>query len=105
MAAAHAARRVAPRGGLDGARRARRARDGARAHTRPRRAQVLLELSRRASLAMPFAIGTLIWLMVSSLGERRAGDASAYSVFNRDFRALPGQLRAEDFERELLHQQ
>ena len=53
---------------------------------------------------MPFTIASLIWLMIANLGERRAGDASAYTVFNRDFRALPGQLRAEDFERELLHQ-
>ncbi len=67
-------------------------------------AQALFGLARRAALAMPFTIASLIWLMIANLGERRAGDASAYTVFNRDFRALPGQLRAEDFQRELLHQ-
>ena len=103
MGAARPARCVDPRGSLDGARRAHRARDGVCTHAH-RVAQALFGLARRASLAMPFTIASLIWLMIANLGERRAGDASAYTVFNRDFRALPGQLRAEDFERELLHQ-
>lgn len=43
--------------------------------------------------------------MLRNLGTRAPGDVSAYTVFNEGLRALPGQLRQEDMERELLHQQ
>ena len=52
----------------------------------------------------PFFIASLMYLMYANLGERAAGEASAYTVFNDGMRALPGQLRQEDMERELMHQ-
>ena len=45
-----------------------------------------------------------MYLMYANLGERAAGEASAYTVFNEGMHALPGQLRQEDMERELMHQ-
>ena len=52
----------------------------------------------------PFFIASLMYLMYANLGERAAGEASAYTVFNEGMHALPGQLRQEDMERELMHQ-
>ena len=61
----------------------------------------LMLVCRRYRLGQPFVITTLIVLMLTSLGERKAGEASAYTVFNAGMQALPGQLRMEDFEGEL----
>lgn len=33
---------------------------------------------------------SLVLLICMNLGRRKAGEASAYSVFNEDFRRLPG---------------
>lgn len=62
---------------------------------------VLMLLCRYYRLGQPFVITTLIVLMLSNLGERKPGEASAYTVFNDGMQALPGQLRMEDFEGEL----
>ena len=64
----------------------------------------LMLVARHYRAGLPFVIATLIWLMLTNLGERKTGDVSAYTVFNRDYQTLPGQLRAEDIERELRHQ-
>ncbi|KAL1524743.1 hypothetical protein AB1Y20_019626 [Prymnesium parvum] len=56
-----------------------------------------------AGFGAPFFIASLIGLILLNLGTRREGEASAYTVFNEG-NALPGQLRQEDLERELLHQ-
>ena len=53
------------------------------------------------------AVGTadtkmrLVW---DNLGDAEEGSTSAYSVFNADGQQLPGQLTAQDFEREIMHQ-
>lgn len=62
---------------------------------------VLMLVCRHYRLGQPFVITTLIVLMLSNLGERKPGEASAYTVFNDDMQALPGQLQMEDFEGEL----
>jgi hypothetical protein len=50
-----------------------------------------------------FCIGGMI-LMAINLGQRAEGDEiSAYSVFNKDGRALPGQFNAGHIERALRH--
>ena len=64
---------------------------------------VLMLVCRHYRLGQPFVITTLIVLMLSNLGEKKAGDVSAYTVFNTDMEALPGQLRMEDLEREMRH--
>lgn len=63
----------------------------------------LLLLSRYLHFGAPFLMASAAVLMISNLGTRTDGP-SAYTVFNRDMRALPGQLQMDDFERELRHQ-
>ena len=46
----------------------------------------------------PFILTTIILLCFVSTEERRPGDASAYSVFNRGFRELLGQFNAGHVE-------
>eukprot|EP01039_Chlorochromonas_danica_P005416 gene5416-5957_t len=40
---------------------------------------------------------------MTNLGERKEGELSAYSVFNRNFERLPGTLDAEQFDAEIRH--
>jgi hypothetical protein len=47
---------------------------------------------------------SIIIAIFMNLGERKKGELSAYSVFNKGFYRLPGQLRPEDFEREIRHE-
>lgn len=57
-----------------------------------------------APLAARYASGTLyvlvtvFLLMICNLGTRREGDASAYSLFNDNAQALPGQMGAEHID-------
>ncbi|PNH12785.1 hypothetical protein TSOC_000321 [Tetrabaena socialis] len=37
----------------------------------------------------------------TNLGTRRAGEASAYSIFNRGVQRLPGQLDAGEIDRQM----
>lgn len=58
--------------------------------------------ARRTGLESLFFFGTALLCIYHGLGERKPGEASAYTVFNEGFRALPGQLRGEDLERDLM---
>ncbi|VDK24302.1 unnamed protein product [Anisakis simplex] len=49
-----------------------------------------------------FFMFSLFIAMVLNLGERKANEPSAYSVFNPHCERLPGQLTAEHFERDIL---
>ena len=51
-----------------------------------------------------YVLGTICALVFLNLGKRRAGEASAYSVFNQ-FRALPGQLTADELDHQVRHGQ
>ena len=56
-----------------------------------------------AELLGPWLIATatyLVWRF--GFSDREEGEESAYTVFNRGLRALPGQLRAEDVQRDML---
>lgn len=55
-----------------------------------------------ASLYIILSLFVAIFL---NLGERQAGEMSAYSVFNKGFVNLQGTLRGEDLDREIRHQQ
>mgnify|MGYP003684844711 CR=1 FL=1 len=57
-------------------------------------------LARELGLGMPFLIVAAIYAIFSNLGVRDGGE-SAYTVFN-GMRALPGQLQAEDLQRDLM---
>lgn len=46
---------------------------------------------------------SILVAMFMNLGERKKGELSTYSVFNKGFRNLPGQLRGEDIDREIRH--
>ncbi|KAK2080712.1 hypothetical protein QBZ16_000566 [Prototheca wickerhamii] len=61
-------------------------------------------LSARAELGPLYILGTIFILIAINLGQRAAGQASAYSIFN-NFRRLPGQLTAEDLDHQLRHGQ
>ena len=60
--------------------------------------------SARAELGPLYILGTIFILIAINLGQRAAGQASAYSIFN-NFRRLPGQLTAEDLDHQLRHGQ
>jgi hypothetical protein len=57
----------------------------------------------RWEFGSPFCMVSAIALIFLNLGERKQGELSAYSVFNRDQYRLPGTFTAEQYERELLH--
>lgn len=50
-----------------------------------------------------FFILSIFALIFLNLGERRKGEMSAYSVFNKGFMKLLGTTTAEQFENEILH--
>ncbi|XP_037375539.1 SAYSvFN domain-containing protein 1 [Talpa occidentalis] len=52
-----------------------------------------------------FVLSLFYWMYVGTRGpeERKAGERSAYSVFNPGCEAIQGTLTAEQFERELLY--
>ena len=62
---------------------------------------VLALLTVRLQLWPPFLIVSCVWLMWTyGLGERGVGEESAYTVFN-NFRALPGQMGADEIQRQV----
>jgi len=50
-----------------------------------------------------FFLFTCIFLMLKNMGKRKAGEMSAYSVFNPNCEAIDGTLTAQQFEREIRH--
>uniref|UniRef100_A0A0E0QVG1 SAYSvFN domain-containing protein n=1 Tax=Oryza rufipogon TaxID=4529 RepID=A0A0E0QVG1_ORYRU len=48
-----------------------------------------------------FILGTGFLVILCNLGRRQQGDVSAYSIFNEDFRELPGTLNAERIDRDI----
>ena len=57
-----------------------------------------------------FGNGASLWIIVcgcylifTNLGKRAEGEMSAYSVFNKNFQNLMGQLTGEQLDRELRH--
>ncbi|GIL56900.1 hypothetical protein Vafri_12191 [Volvox africanus] len=58
-------------------------------------------VSSRLGLGPLFILSCLIAGIFTNLGTRRAGELSAYSIFNRGVRRLPGQLDAEEIDRQM----
>ncbi|PRW58332.1 ubiquitin family [Chlorella sorokiniana] len=58
-------------------------------------------LAARWDLGPLYIIATILLLMLLNLGQRREGQWSAYSLFNPGMRRLPGQMTAEDLDRQV----
>ena len=57
----------------------------------------------RSDVGGPFLIlSALVLVWRVGFSDRSTEAASAYTVFNQDFRALPGQIQAEDLQRDLV---
>ncbi|VFR02174.1 unnamed protein product [Cuscuta campestris] len=46
-------------------------------------------------------LGTGFGIVFYNLGQRQHGELSAYSIFNEDFRELPGTLNADRIDRDI----
>lgn len=64
---------------------------------------VALRIAHERELGPVFVLATGFALIIRNLGRRRAGQASAYSIFNDGFARLPGQLTADDVDDALMH--
>lgn len=57
----------------------------------------------RVELGGPFLVASLLWLTwLVGFSDGGGDGVSAYTVFNRDFAALPGQLMAEELQRNVV---
>ncbi|KAF3649575.1 putative protein ABCI7, chloroplastic-like [Capsicum annuum] len=62
---------------------------------------ILASIARRYGVAPLFLLATGFGLIFYNLGHRKQGELSAYSVFNEDFRELPGTLNADHIDRDI----
>ncbi|XP_038726067.1 uncharacterized protein LOC120017077 isoform X2 [Tripterygium wilfordii] len=62
---------------------------------------ILAPIAHRWDLGPLFIIGTGFCIILMNLGQRQPGDVSAYSIFNEDFRELPGTLNADRIDRDI----
>lgn len=66
---------------------------------------VLCLLSIEVEFGAVFTVLSIFYVILTNMrdGRRRAGEPSAYSVFNPGCEAIDGTLNADQFERELRH--
>uniref|UniRef100_A0A2N9HMK5 Ubiquitin-like domain-containing protein n=1 Tax=Fagus sylvatica TaxID=28930 RepID=A0A2N9HMK5_FAGSY len=62
---------------------------------------ILAPVAHRWDLGPLYILGTGFVIIVLNLGQRKPGDVSAYSIFNEDFRELPGTLNADRLDRDI----
>ncbi|GAB4857807.1 hypothetical protein Ancab_015712 [Ancistrocladus abbreviatus] len=62
---------------------------------------ILAPIAHSWDLGPLFILGTGFAIVFLNLGKRQEGDVSAYSIFNEDFRELPGTLNADRLDRDL----
>ncbi|XP_057850587.1 uncharacterized protein LOC131061089 isoform X3 [Cryptomeria japonica] len=62
---------------------------------------IMAPIAYRWDLGPLYILTTAFSMMFFNLGQRQQGDASAYSIFNDDFRELPGTLNAERLDRDI----
>ncbi|XP_068651224.1 uncharacterized protein [Aristolochia californica] len=62
---------------------------------------LLAPVAHRWDLGPLYILGTGFAIILINLGHRQQGDLSAFSIFNEDFRELPGTLNAERVDRNL----
>ncbi|KAI3901605.1 hypothetical protein MKW92_039957 [Papaver armeniacum] len=61
----------------------------------------LAPVAYRWDLGPLYILGTGFAIILLNLGQRQHGDLSAYSIFNEDFRELPGTLNADRLDRDI----
>uniref|UniRef100_A0A1J3FNY3 Ubiquitin-like domain-containing protein n=1 Tax=Noccaea caerulescens TaxID=107243 RepID=A0A1J3FNY3_NOCCA len=62
---------------------------------------ILAPIAHRWDLGPIFILGTGFSIILLNLGKRQPGDVSAYSIFNEDFRELPGTYNADRIDRDI----
>jgi len=62
---------------------------------------ILAPVAHRLDLGPLFILGTGFVIIILNLGQRQPGDLSAYSIFNEEFRELPGTLNADRLDRDI----
>ncbi|KAE8713778.1 Single hybrid motif superfamily protein [Hibiscus syriacus] len=62
---------------------------------------ILAPIAHKWELGPLYILGTGFCLIFLNLGRRQPGDVSAYSIFNEDFRELPGTLNADAIDRDI----
>ncbi|KAJ6801110.1 uncharacterized protein M6B38_159195 [Iris pallida] len=61
----------------------------------------LAPVANKWDLGPLYILGTGFLLILLNLGKRQHGEVSAYSIFNEDFRELPGTLNADRLDRDI----
>lgn len=62
---------------------------------------VLAPVAHRWDVGPLYILGTGFVIIFINLGKRQHGEMSAYSIFNEDFRELPGTFNAERVDRDI----
>lgn len=62
---------------------------------------ILAPIAHRWDIGPLYILGTGFAIIFLNLGQRQHGDMSAYSIFNEDFRELPGTLNADRLDRDI----
>lgn len=62
---------------------------------------ILAPIAHRWDVGPLYILGTGFAVIFLNLGQRQQGDMSAYSIFNEDFRELPGTFNAEQADRDI----
>ncbi|KAJ9556065.1 hypothetical protein OSB04_010679 [Centaurea solstitialis] len=62
---------------------------------------ILAPIAHRLDVGPLYILGTGFAIIFLNLGQRQQGDMSAYSIFNEDFRELPGTFNAEQADRDI----
>ncbi|XP_024987139.1 uncharacterized protein LOC112522254 isoform X2 [Cynara cardunculus var. scolymus] len=62
---------------------------------------ILAPIAHRLDVGPLYILGTGFAIIFLNLGQRQHGDMSAYSIFNEDFRELPGTFNAERADRDI----
>uniref|UniRef100_A0A7N0UWM4 Ubiquitin-like domain-containing protein n=1 Tax=Kalanchoe fedtschenkoi TaxID=63787 RepID=A0A7N0UWM4_KALFE len=62
---------------------------------------IMAPIAHRWDLGPVYILGTGFAIIFLNLGKRQSGDVSAYSIFNEDFRELPGTFNADRIDRDM----
>lgn len=62
---------------------------------------ILAPIAHRFGIGPLYILGTGFGIVFYNLGQRQHGELSAYSIFNEDFRELPGTLNADRIDRDI----
>lgn len=62
---------------------------------------ILAPIAHKWDVGPLYILGTGFVIIFLNLGKRQQGDMSAYSIFNEDFRELPGTFNAERVDRDI----